>query len=51
MLGVDGVGPSDMIDIALCSAVTAETIKKKYTKTFVRKSSLTKILIDWGGPK
>ena len=28
---------------------TAETITNKTTKTFVKKSSLTKILIDWGG--
>ena len=28
---------------------TAETITNKATKTFVKKSSLTKIIIDWGG--
>ena len=27
---------------------TAETITNKTTKTFVKKSSLTNILIDWG---
>jgi hypothetical protein len=31
------------------SRVTAETITNKTTKTFVKKSSLTKILIDWAG--
>jgi hypothetical protein len=31
------------------SRVTAETITKKTAKKFVKKSSLTKILIDWGG--
>ena len=29
--------------------VTADTITTKPTKTFVKKSSLTKIFIDWGG--
>ena len=33
----------------LFSATLAATITKKTIKTFVKKSSLTKILIDWGG--
>ena len=33
----------------MLSIVTAETITNKITKTFVKNSSLTNILIDWEG--